>query len=59
MEKHKLRSLLLLDLCTFTASLFDSKNRTEALKDFKLAYDLAEKHSLPERKSYQDFMNRL
>lgn len=59
MEKDKLQILLLLDLCAFAASLFESAKRGKALDDFELAYSLAENHALSDRHSYRDFMNRL
>lgn len=59
MDKDKLRCLLLLDLCAFSASLSGSSKGNEVMKNFELAYSLAESHALSARHSYRDFMNRL
>ena len=59
MEKDKLKKLLLLDLCAFTASLFAPGAREEVLEDYQLAYNLAEKQNLPHRKAYKDLLERL
>ena len=59
MDKDKLQSLLLLDLCAFAASIPMYHSRLEAVKDFELAYSLAEIHALSDRHSYRDFMNRI
>jgi hypothetical protein len=59
MNREKLQSLLLLDLCAFAASLFDPWSREEAMEDYERAYSLAEKHALPELHTYRDFMERL
>ena len=59
MDKDKLQSLLLLDLCAFAASLPNDPSQYEAIRDFELAYSLAEKHELSDRYSYRDFMNRI
>jgi hypothetical protein len=59
MEKNKLKSLLLLDLCAFAASLLAPGAREEVLEDYRLAYSLAEKQNLPSRKAYKDLLERL
>ncbi|MDH4218774.1 MAG: hypothetical protein OEY18_11625 [Candidatus Aminicenantes bacterium] len=59
MNREKLQSLLLLDLCVFAASLFNPWSREEAMEDYEQAYSLAEKHALPEIHTYRDFMERL
>jgi hypothetical protein len=59
MEKDKLKKMLLLDLCAFTASLFAPGAREEILEDYRLAYNLAEKQKLPNRKAYKDLLERL
>ena len=59
MEKDKLKSLLLLDLCAFTASLFAPGAREEVLEDYHLAYNLAKKQDLPNRKAYKDLLERM
>lgn len=59
MEKEKLKKMLLLDLCAFTASLFAPGTREEVLEDYNLAYSLAEKQDLPNRKAYKDLLERL
>jgi hypothetical protein len=59
MEKDKLKKMLLLDLCAFTASLLSPGAREEVLEDYNLAYNLAEKQDLPNRKAYKDLLERL
>jgi hypothetical protein len=59
MEKNKWENLLLLDLCAFTASLFAPGAREEVLEDYNLAYNLAERQNLPNRKAYKDLLERL
>jgi len=59
MEKEKLKKMLLLDLCAFTASLCSSETQEEVLEDYRLAYSLAEKQRLPHRKAYTDLVERL
>ncbi len=59
MEKNKLKSLLLLDLSAFTASLSAPGSREEVLKDYKMAYSLAERQNLPNHKAYKDLLERL
>ena len=59
MDREKLQSLLLLDLCAFAASLFDPWSCEEAMEDYEQAYSLAEKYALPELHTYRDFMARL
>ena len=59
MEINKLKSLLLLDLCAFTASLLAPGAREDVLEDYRLAYSLAEKQDLPNRKAYKDLLERL
>lgn len=59
MEKDKLKNLLLLDLCAFTASLFAPGARGEVLEDYRLAYSLAERQNLPNCKAYKDLLERL
>lgn len=59
MEKDKLKKMLLLDLCAFTASLFAPGDREDILEDYRLAYNLAEKQKLPNRKAYKDLLERL
>jgi hypothetical protein len=59
MEKNKLKSLLLLDLCAFTASLLAPGDRKDVLEDYRLAYSLAERQHLPNRKAYKDLLERL
>jgi hypothetical protein len=59
MEKEKLKSLLLLDLCAFTASLIAPEARGEVLEDYRLAYSLAKRQDLVNRKAYKDLMERL
>jgi hypothetical protein len=58
MEKEKLKKMLLLDLCAFTASLFAPGAREEVLEDYRLAYSLAERQHLPNRKAYKDLLER-
>jgi hypothetical protein len=58
MEKDKLKKMLLLDLCAFTASLFAPEAREEVLEDYNLAYNLAERQNLPNRKAYKDLLER-
>ena len=59
MEKNKWESLLLLDLCAFSASLFAPGARAEVLEDYRLAYSLAERQDLPNHKAYKDLLERL
>lgn len=59
MKKENLKKMLLLDLCAFTASLCAQGTREEVLEDYRLAYSLAEKHHLPNRKAYKDLLERL
>ena len=59
MEKDKLKKMLLLDLCAFTASLFAPGARKEVLEDYRLAYSLAERQNLPNRKAYKDLLQHL
>jgi len=59
MEKEKLKKMLLLDLCAFTASLFAPGAREEVLEDYRLAYSMAERQHLPNRKAYKDLLERL
>ena len=59
MEKDKLKKMLLLDLCAFAASLLAPGAREEILEDYRLAYNLAEKQNLPNRKAYKDLLERL
>jgi hypothetical protein len=59
MEKDKLKKMLLLDLCAFTASLCTPGTREEVLEDYQLAYSLAERQKLPNRKAYKDLLERL
>lgn len=59
MEKNKLKSLLLLDLCAFAASLSSPGGREDALEDYRMAYRLAERQHLPNRKAYKDLLKRL
>lgn len=59
MEIENLKKMLLLDLCAFTASLFAPGTREEVLEDYQLAYSLAEKQKLPNRKAYKDLLERL
>jgi hypothetical protein len=59
MDREKLQSLLLLDLCAFAASLFGPWSHEEAIAEYEQAYNLAEKHDLPELHTYRDFMERL
>jgi hypothetical protein len=59
MEKDKWKSLLLLDLCAFTASLFAPGAREEVLEDYRLAYSLAKKQNLPNRRAYKGLLERL
>jgi hypothetical protein len=54
MSKEKAKTLLLLDLTTFTL-MQDSRNGNR--KDFELACKLAEKHSLPQLQMYKDFIS--
>ena len=59
MEKSKLKSLLLLDLSAFAASLFAPGTPEELMKDYKLAYSQAERQNLPNHKAYKDLLERL
>lgn len=59
MDREKLQSLLLLDLCAFAASLFDPWSHEEAMEEYEQAYSLAEKYGLPELYTYKDFIERL
>ncbi len=59
MDKDRWKSLLLLDLCAFTASLFAPGAREEVLEDYRLAYSLAERQNLPSHKAYKDLLERL
>lgn len=59
MEKDQLKKMLLLDLCAFTASLCAPGTREEVLEDYQLAYSLAERQKLPNRKAYKDLLERL
>jgi len=59
MEKDKLKKMLLLDLCAFTASLLTPGAREEVMEDYHLAYNLAERQNLPNRKAYKDLLERL
>ena len=58
METNKLKTLLLLDLCSFAATLIDPPFRQEAIEDYKLAFNLAKKQSLPDYKTYEDLLER-
>ena len=54
MNKHKMLSLALLDLCTFAVTQVPASTRREAEKNFEFAYQLAEKRALPYLKDYRD-----
>ena len=56
MEKHKMLSLVLLDLCTFAVTQAPEKSRKEAMENYEDAYRMAEKLALPEVQIYKDFM---
>jgi hypothetical protein len=58
MEKNKLKSLLLLDLCAFAASLSSPGVQEDVREDYRLAYRWAEKQHLPNRKAYEDLLER-
>ncbi len=53
MHKDKAKTLLLLDLSTF-ALIQDNHEGTR--KDFEIACEMAEKHSLPQLQMYKDFI---
>ena len=59
MERNKLRSFLLLDLCAFAVTLYEGESREELLKEYKLAYNIAKKYNLPEIHAYKEFIERL
>jgi len=59
MEKNKLKSLLLLDLCAFAASLSSPGVQEDVREDYRFAYRWAEKHRLPNCKAYKDLLERL
>ena len=59
MDKHKMLSLALLDLCTFAFTQVPENSRAEAEKNFKYAYRLAEKKDLPCLNEYRDFFETL
>jgi hypothetical protein len=59
MERKKLRSFLLLDLCAFAATLYDGESRKELLKEYELAYNIAKEYNLPELHAYEEFIERL
>ena len=59
MDKVKLQSLLLLDLCAFAASVPRYSSRLETIRDFELAFSLAEKFALSDRHFYREFMDRI
>ena len=59
MEKNQLKSLLLLDLCAFAASLFAPGTQEDVMEDYRLAYSLAERQDLPDHKAYEDLLERL
>ncbi len=59
MDRKKLQSLLLLDLCAFAASLHHPWSREEAMEEYEQAYSLAQKYDLPEVQTYRHFMERL
>lgn len=59
MEEDKLWSLLLLDLCAFTVMLYGQESREEVLRDYQIAYNIAENLDLPEIDTYREFMERL
>lgn len=59
MEKNKLKSLLLLDLCAFAASLSSPGVQEDVLEDYRFAYRLAEKQRLHNRNAYKDLLERL
>lgn len=58
MNKNKMLSLALLDLCTFAFTQVPENSRAEAEKSFEFAYRLAEKKSLPCLKEYRDFFDK-
>lgn len=59
MERNKLQSLLLLDLCAFAVTLYDGQSRKELMKEYELAYDIAKKYDLPQLHTYKEFIERL
>jgi hypothetical protein len=59
MKKNRWKSLLLLDLCAFTASLFAPGAREEVLEDYHLAYNLAKRQNISSHKDYKDLLERL
>jgi len=59
MNKHKMLSLALLDLCTFAFTQVPESSKADAEKNFEFAYRLAEKKSLPCLKEYRDFFETL
>jgi hypothetical protein len=58
MEKNKLKSLLMLDLCAFAASLSSPGVQEDVREDYRLAYRWAEIQHLPNRKAYEDLLER-
>ena len=54
MSKERAKTLLLLDLATF-ALMQDRGNGNK--KEFEIACQLAEKHSLPQLQMYRDFIS--
>ncbi len=58
MKTDKLKTLLLLDLCAFAATLADSPYRREAIEEYELAFSLAKRQSLPDYQTYEDLLER-
>lgn len=58
METNKLKTLLLLDLCAFSATLINPPYRQEAIEEYELAFSLAKRQSLPDYQTYEDLLER-
>ena len=56
MDKHKMLSLVLLDLCAFVYTQAPENSRKEALENYRDACRMAEDLELPELQIYREIM---
>ena len=57
MDKHKMLSLVLMDLCAFAYTQAPENSRAEALVGCEDAFRMAESLALPELQIYRDFLD--
>ena len=57
MDKYKMLSLVLLDLCTFAYTMAPEGTREEAFENYEDACRMAEDLELPELQIYLEFMD--